>query len=49
MEGHPSELESQTGAVVRMAQAAGVEVPLNTFIYHSLLALEYKARGKLSI
>ena len=48
MEGHPSELESQTGAVVRMGQQAGVKTPLNTFIYHSLLPSEMKARGQIS-
>jgi 2-dehydropantoate 2-reductase len=47
MEGRPSELESQTGAVVRLGQAVGVETPLNTFIYHSLLPLELKARGQV--
>jgi 2-dehydropantoate 2-reductase len=47
MEGRPSELESQTGAVVRLGQAVGVETPLNAFIYHSLLPLELKARGEI--
>ena len=48
MEGRPSELESQTGAVVRMGQQAEVEIPLNTFIYHSLLPSEKKARGQIN-
>jgi 2-dehydropantoate 2-reductase len=47
MAGRPSELESQTGAVVRLAQEVGVETPLNAFIYHSLLPSELKARGQL--
>jgi 2-dehydropantoate 2-reductase len=47
MEGRPSELESQNGAVVRLGQAVGVETPLNAFIYHSLLPLELKARGQI--
>jgi 2-dehydropantoate 2-reductase len=47
MEGRPSELESQNGAVVRLGQAVGVETPLNAFIYHSLLPLELKARGEI--
>jgi 2-dehydropantoate 2-reductase len=34
--GKPSELESQNGAVVRMAREAGVEVPTHTFIYETL-------------
>ena len=47
MEGRHSELESQTGAVVRMGQEVGVETPINTFIYHSLLPQELKAQGQL--
>ena len=47
MEGRASELESQTGAVVRMGQQVGVETPLNTFIYQSLLPSEMKARGQI--
>lgn len=47
MEGRPSELEAQNGAVVRLGQAVEVETPMNTFIYHSLLPLELKARGEM--
>ena len=47
MEGRPSELESQNGAVVRLGQEVGVETPVNAFIYHSLLPLEKRARGEL--
>ena len=47
MEGRPSELEAQIGAVVRLGQGANVEIPLQTFIYHSLLPMELRARGKL--
>ncbi len=47
MEGRPSELESQNGAVVRLGQAVGIGTPLNAFIYHSLLPLELKARGQI--
>ena len=36
--GKPSELESQNGAVVRMAREAGVEVPTNELIYRTLRA-----------
>ncbi|MDY6877780.1 MAG: 2-dehydropantoate 2-reductase [Chloroflexota bacterium] len=46
MAGRPSELESQNGAVVRLGQEMGVATPLNTFIYHSLLPLESRARGQ---
>jgi 2-dehydropantoate 2-reductase len=34
--GKPSELESQNGAVVRMARESGVSVPTHTFIYQTL-------------
>lgn len=47
MDGQPSELEWQNGAVVRLGREVGVETPLNAFIYHSLLPQELKARGKL--
>ena len=47
MEGRPSELEVQNGAVVRFGQETGVPTPVNTFIYHCLLPLEMKARGQL--
>ena len=45
MEGRPSELHEQCGAVVRFGENGGVPTPLNRFIYHSLLPLERKARG----
>jgi 2-dehydropantoate 2-reductase len=47
--GRPSELVSQSGAVVRLGREAGVEVPVHTFIYQSLLLLEMQARGEASI
>jgi 2-dehydropantoate 2-reductase len=34
--GKPSELESQNGAVVRMANEIGVAVPTHTLIYQTL-------------
>jgi 2-dehydropantoate 2-reductase len=43
--GKPSELESQNGAVVRMAHEARVEVPTHALIYHTLRPLEEKARA----
>jgi 2-dehydropantoate 2-reductase len=43
--GRPSELESQTGALIRMARAADVSAPTHEFIYASLLPMEKKARG----
>ena len=48
MDGKPSELETQPGAVVRLGQEAGVETPVNNYIYNSLLPMEMRARGKLS-
>lgn len=47
MNGRPSELEIQNGAVVRLGQEIGVETPVNNFIYHSLLPMEMSARGQL--
>jgi 2-dehydropantoate 2-reductase len=46
MEGRPSELEAQTGALVRMARALDVSTPTHEFIYASLLPMELRARGK---
>ena len=43
----PSELEAQNGAVVRLGHASGVDTPVNSFIYDSLLPLELRARGEL--
>jgi len=47
--GRPSELASQSGAVVRLGREVGVEVPVHTFIYQSLLLLEMQARREASI
>ena len=45
--GKPSELEAWTGAVVRLGQKKEVSTPLHSYIYHSLLPLEMRARGQL--
>ena len=45
MEGRPSELNEQTGAVHRLGLELGVATPVNSFIYGSLLPMELKARG----
>jgi len=45
MEGKPSELESQTGAVVRMGRELGIPTPTHALIYAALLPGELKARG----
>ncbi len=46
--GKPSELESQNGAVVRMARETAVEVPTHELIYGALRPLERKARGEFN-
>ncbi|HEX2907956.1 MAG TPA: ketopantoate reductase C-terminal domain-containing protein, partial [Phototrophicaceae bacterium] len=45
MNGLPSELEAQTGAVVRLGRAVGVSTPVNQFIYDSLILQERRARA----
>jgi 2-dehydropantoate 2-reductase len=47
MEGRPSELEAQNGAVVRLGQKVAVDTPVNAFIYHSLLPMELHVRGQI--
>ncbi len=46
--GRPSELDAQTGAIVRLASNSGTAAPVNGFIYQALLPQELRARGKLS-
>jgi 2-dehydropantoate 2-reductase len=46
-EGKPSELEAWSGAVVRLAREVGVATPVHEFVYHSLLPLELRARGRV--
>jgi 2-dehydropantoate 2-reductase len=48
MQGRPSELEAQVGAVVRLGQRLGVAVPVHRMIYESLLPLERRARSGAS-
>jgi 2-dehydropantoate 2-reductase len=47
IEGRPSELDSQNGAVVRMGLEAGIATPTHTFIYQALLPQELKARRRI--
>lgn len=47
MEGRPSELSAQSGAVVRLGEELGVPTPTHAFIYNSLLPAEMKARGEI--
>lgn len=46
LEGRPSELESQNGAVVRLGREAGVPTPVNREIYERLLPLEKANRRR---
>jgi 2-dehydropantoate 2-reductase len=46
--GRPSELESQSGAVVRLGAQQGVATPVHDFVYRTLLPLEARARGELT-
>jgi 2-dehydropantoate 2-reductase len=48
LEGKPSELEAQLGAVVRLAREAGIVLPLHGVVYASLLPSEKRARNELS-
>jgi 2-dehydropantoate 2-reductase len=45
MSGRPSELEAQTGAVVRLGQEVAIPTPIHASIYETLLPLERRARG----
>ena len=45
LEGRPSELEYQVGAVVRLAAQVGLAAPASTFLYASLLPAERRARA----
>lgn len=46
MAGRPSELNEQTGAVIRMGKSAGVPTPTHEKLFAALLPLEQKARSK---
>ena len=47
IQGRPSELDAQVGAVVRLGERRGVAVPVHRMIYAALLPLERRARGEL--
>lgn len=47
MDGRPSELDAQTGAVVRLGSAAHVATPLYNFMYACLLPQELRSRGQV--
>ena len=46
MEGKPSELDAQLGAVVRMGREIGVVTPVCEMLYDLLLPQERRARGE---
>ena len=46
-EGVPSELEYQTGTVVRYGEESRVATPVNSSIYAALLPSEMRAASKL--
>jgi 2-dehydropantoate 2-reductase len=46
--GLPSELEAQSGSVVRLGRACDFPTPVHEFIYNALLPGELRARGKLT-
>jgi 2-dehydropantoate 2-reductase len=43
--GRASELEDQTGAVVRLGRAASVPTPIHDALFAALLPMERAARG----
>jgi 2-dehydropantoate 2-reductase len=49
MKERPPELEAQIGVVVHFGQESDVATPLHTFIYHSLLPMELRARRSTSV
>jgi len=44
MHGRPSELDAWNGAIVRFGAELGVDTPVHTFTYHTLLPMERRAR-----
>jgi 2-dehydropantoate 2-reductase len=48
IDGRPSELDAQSGAVVRLGRARNYPTPVHEFIYNALLPGELRARGKLT-
>ena len=48
MDGKPSELDAQAGAIVRMGREAGVKTPVFEMLYSLLLPQERKVRGSMT-
>ncbi len=47
MDGRPSEVDAQAGALVRLGQQVQVPTPLHTFLLHAILPQERRARGEI--
>lgn len=45
--GKPSEIEYQNGMVVALGEKFGIKTPINRMVYHCIIPMELKARGKL--
>ncbi len=45
----PSEIEHQNGTVVQLAKKHGIDLPINQFVYYSILPMESKARKNLNL
>ena len=48
MDGKPSELDAQAGAIVRMGRESGVPTPVFDMLYSLLLSQERRVRGSIS-
>ena len=46
MERRPSELDAQTGTIVRLGRKRGVDTPVSTFLYDCLAPGERLARAR---
>lgn len=47
-DGNPSELDNLVGAVARLGAEVGIRTPTSTVLYHALLPLESRARGRIA-
>jgi 2-dehydropantoate 2-reductase len=47
VDGRPSELDGQVGAIVRLGAELGVDTPVNQFVYECLMPQERRARGEI--
>ncbi|MCP5180572.1 MAG: 2-dehydropantoate 2-reductase [Pseudomonadales bacterium] len=47
MDGRPSELDAQIGALIRLGEKLGVPTPVSRFVYDCLMPQEQRARGQI--